>query len=157
MTIYTLSREQYLPIPVAEAWKFFSSAGNLATITPPDMQFTILTKLDDSPIRKGMHIDYIVKPLLGIPLKWRTEISEVNSPHSFTDKQLSGPYALWEHTHTFEAVAGGVRMTDEVKYALPLGILGVIAHSILVKKKLEHIFNYRKTVLEELFGKYKKR
>ena len=155
MKIYTLHREQYLPIPVEKAWNFFSSAKNLEKITPPDMGFVILGELKEGPVYSGMLINYTVSPLFHIPLKWTTEIMGVNAPHVFTDRQLKGPYALWEHTHTFQAVPGGVKMTDEVKYALPLGVLGTIAHSIVVKKKLEDIFNFRQVALKKLFGEYK--
>ncbi len=153
--VHTLHKEQWMPISVQEAWAFFSTANNLAKITPPEMGFVILSKLDGGPIYSGMLIDYIVKPLLGIPLRWTTEITGVSAPNVFTDKQLKGPYALWEHTHTFEQVKGGVKMTDEVKYALPLGVLGELAHSILVKKKLNDIFDFRERTLTKLFGEYK--
>ena len=156
MSVHTLYREQHLPITVEEAWAFFSSARNLAKITPPEMGFVILTALDDGPISSGMKINYTVRPLFNIPLKWTTEITGVNAPVKFTDRQLKGPYSLWEHTHTFTSVPGGVKMTDEVKYALPLGFLGEIAHSIVVKKKLEDIFNFREVTLEKIFGAYKK-
>ena len=120
------------------------------------MGFVILSKLDDGPIYSGMQINYIVRPLLGIPLKWTTEITNVDAPKIFTDKQSKGPYALWEHTHTFEPVKGGVKMNDEVKYALPLGVLGELAHVILVKKKLKDIFDFREQALTKLFGAYKR-
>lgn len=156
MKSYTLRREQYLPIAIEKAWAFFSSAKNLAKITPAEMQFEILTKLTDEPIHSGMEINYIVRPLLNIPLKWTTEITDVTAPFVFKDRQVKGPYALWEHTHVFASVPGGVRMTDEVKYALPLGVLGGIMHGIIVKKKLADIFNFREKALTELFGQYKK-
>jgi len=156
MKIYNLHKEQYLPISVDEAWKFFSSAANLSKITPPEMKFVIRTKLDNAPIYSGMKIEYTVKPLLGIPLHWITEIVNVEAPRIFMDRQLKGPYSLWEHTHTFEWVAGGVLMTDDVKYALPMGVLGEIAHSLIVKKKLSGIFNFREKTLVNLFGVYKR-
>jgi ligand-binding SRPBCC domain-containing protein len=156
MRSYTLSREQYLPITIEKAWAFFSSAKNLAKITPAEMQFEILTKLTDDPIYSGMEINYTVRPLLNVPLKWTTEITDVTPPFVFKDRQTKGPYALWEHTHVFASVPGGVKMTDEVKYALPLGVLGSIMHGIVVKKKLEDIFNFREKALTELFGQYKK-
>ncbi len=154
MKTYQLYKEQYLPISLKEAWDFFSSAGNLSKITPAEMDFKILTKLTGEPIYAGMHIDYIVKPLLGIPMKWTTEISKVDAGKSFTDKQIKGPYALWEHTHTFTAVKGGVFMTDTVLYAVPLGWLGQIARELIVKAKLEDIFKFRETKLVSLFGQY---
>ena len=154
MNTYSIKREQFLPITIDEAWAFFSSAANLSKITPAEMNFTILTKLTGAPISSGMNIEYIVRPLLNIPLHWITEIQSVNAPFYFKDIQIKGPYALWDHTHTFETVPGGVKMNDDVQYALPLGILGTIAHSLVVRKKLENIFNFRKTTLEQLFGKY---
>ena len=93
-----------------------------------------------------------MKPLFGIPLRWTTEITCVNPPFTFTDKQIKGPYSLWEHTHTFETMPGGVKMTDAVKYALPLGLLGELAYRIIVKKKLDEIFDYREQTFKNLFG-----
>lgn len=154
MTVHNIKREQYLPVTIDEAWAFFSSAANLSKITPPEMKFTILTKLTDAPIWSGMNIEYIIKPLFNIPMHWITEIKSVDAPCCFKDIQIKGPYALWEHTHTFKEVPGGVKMNDDVQYALPMGILGTVAHSLVVRKKLENIFNFRKEKLEQIFGKY---
>jgi len=151
MKTYSLSREQFLPISIQEAWAFFSNPMNLSVITPPEMKFVILTKLTDKPIYTGMNIDYTVSPLFNIAMRWTTEITGVNAPHVFTDQQKRGPYRLWEHTHTFKAVPGGVHMTDNVKYALPLGFLGDIAHVMVIKNKLKHIFDFRAIKLKELF------
>lgn len=155
MKVYQLHKVQYLPIEVDEAWQFFSSAANLSKITPEDMGFKILTRLDGSPVHAGMRIDYIVRPVLRIPMRWTTEITRVEAPVRFTDKQLRGPYSLWEHTHTFEPVPGGVKMTDEVRYALPLGWLGVLAHWLFVKKRLDVIFRFREATLVRYFGAFK--
>lgn len=152
--IYELNKVQNLPIPVEEAWEFFSSPKNLAVITPKEMGFNIKSKIPEK-MYSGLLIDYTVKPLLGIPLPWQTEILEVDEFKSFVDNQNKGPYKLWHHTHLFEKIEGGVKMTDIVKYELPLGFLGTIAHGVFVKNKLEHIFNYRFNKVEELFGKYK--
>jgi ligand-binding SRPBCC domain-containing protein len=154
MKIYSLECVQLLPISVDEAWAFFSTPKNLSVITPPEMKFVIHTKLTDEPIYSGMEIDYTVRPMLGIPMRWRTVITGVNAPHVFTDMQERGPYSLWQHTHTFEAVPGGVRMTDVVEYALPLGVLGVIMHSLIIENKLKEIFKFRETKLNQLFGEY---
>jgi len=155
MKTYTLLRTQYLPLSLQQAWDFFSTPRNLEKITPESMSFKILTKLDDSSITEGMRIEYIVKPVLNIPMHWVTLILNVDSPRSFTDKQLKGPYALWEHTHTFEVVPGGIKMTDEVKYALPLGPLGILAHILFVKQKLANIFDFRAETLTRMLGTYK--
>lgn len=151
MSTYYYKSMQWLPVSVEEAWKFFSSARNLATITPDDMKFRITSDLQQGEIYEGMLIEYSVRPLFGIPVFWRTKITEVNAPKVFKDSQLKGPFALWEHTHTFTAQGNGTLMQDTVKYRLPLGLLGTLAHRLVVKKRIDDIFSYRRKVLEKLF------
>lgn len=151
--VHQLKRQQQLNCDIKTAWKFFSSANNLSEITPKDMNFVVRTQLSDDEIYEGMLIDYYVSPLLGIKLKWQTEITEVNFQKSFTDFQKKGPFKLWNHFHEFIMNDKGVLMMDTISYELPFGFLGEIAHSIMVKKKLEHIFDYRFKILEETFNK----
>jgi len=150
---YTFKSEQFLNTSLDTAWEFFSSARNLAQITPPEMAFEIHTDLENVEVYEGMIIDYTVRPLFGIPLKWKTEICRVNKPHFFSDKQLKGPYSLWEHTHSFIEKDNGVLMQDEVKYKLPLGFIGALAHTFIVKKKIRDIFKFREETLNRLFIK----
>lgn len=151
--VHQLQRQQQLNCDIKTAWKFFSSANNLSEITPKDMNFVVRTQLSDDEIYEGMLIDYYVSPLLGIKLKWQTEITEVNFQKSFTDFQKKGPFKLWNHFHEFILNDKGVLMIDTVSYELPFGFLGEIAHSVMVKKKLEQIFDYRFKILEETFNK----
>ncbi|NIK73438.1 ligand-binding SRPBCC domain-containing protein [Thermonema lapsum] len=152
MKVYQLKREQYLPISLEEAWQFFSSPHNLKDITPQDMGFDIVLIEEGKPMYPGMIIGYKVRPLWGIPMRWLTEITHVQAPYYFVDEQRFGPYALWHHQHWFEEVEGGIKMTDLVHYALPLGVLGRLAHAAFVKKRLEEIFDYRFRTLERRFG-----
>lgn len=151
MSTYYYKTEQFLPIDIDTAWNFFSSAKNLALITPPELDFKILTELNGQEIYEGMLINYTVKPLFGIPLRWETEICKVQKPLFFTDRQLKGPYKLWEHTHAYKKVDNGILMQDEVKYQLPFGVFGNLAHLLIVKKKVENIFSFRRQVLESMF------
>ena len=116
------------------------------------MNFTVLSEESNQPIFEGMIIDYIVSPLLGIPLKWKTKIIQVDWGRSFTDFQENGPYRLWNHYHEFIPNEKGVLMKDTVDYALPFGLLGTLAHEILVKQKLENIFKFRYQFLEKHFN-----
>jgi ligand-binding SRPBCC domain-containing protein len=151
VNIYYYKSEQFLPTDISPAWDFFSSAKNLARITPPELDFKILTELDDKNIYQGMLIEYIVRPLFGIALQWQTEIWKIKKPEMFVDKQLKGPYKIWEHTHEFIEKEKGILMKDSVKYQLPFGIIGKMAHSLFVKQKIERIFNYRKEMLQKIF------
>lgn len=152
---FRLYREQQLFCDLDTAWRFFSSPMNLSKITPKDMGFTVLSKNIEPEIYEGMLIDYTVSPILRIPLSWQTRITQVDWNKSFTDFQQKGPYKYWNHFHEFIPNNKGVLMRDTVDYELPLGILGTLAHRVMVKKKLENIFNYRYTVLEKLFNNNK--
>jgi ligand-binding SRPBCC domain-containing protein len=150
---HRLFREQQLNCDMATVWKFFSSANNLSEITPKDMNFIVLTTMENDEIYEGMLIDYYISPLFGIKMKWQTEIIKVDFQKSFIDFQKKGPYKLWHHHHEFIPNENGVLMKDTVDYELPMGFLGEIAHPVFVKKKLKHIFDYRYAVLEEMFNK----
>lgn len=149
--IHIFEAETLLKAPLDTVWDFFSSASNLARITPPEMDFKILGNVQGD-IYEGMLINYRVRPLFGIGVFWQTEISEVKKPHEFTDRQLKGPYSMWEHTHTFNRTDQGVLMKDVVRYSLPLGFLGDIAHAVIVKRKIADIFRFRENILRERFN-----
>lgn len=152
MAVYQIYKKQQIPISLDEAWEFFSSPKNLQEITPDHMGFHIISGADVT-MYPGQIIEYTVKPVLGIPMYWMTEIKNVKEKEFFIDEQRYGPYSLWHHKHFFRAIPGGVEVIDQVHYKLPLGFLGTIAHGIFVKKQLEHIFDYRFKILEEKWGK----
>ena len=157
MKTYQLKFEQYLPIPLAEAWDFFSSPFNLSKITPPEMKFVVTSDYDEkTKMYPGMIITYKITPILGIKMNWMTEITHVKDNDYFVDEQRFGPYALWHHQHHFKEVKGGVLMTDVLNYAIPYGIIGRLANKILVEKQIMKIFNYRTKEINKLFGVYKK-
>ena len=143
---------QRLPITLDDAWSFFSNPVNLKEITPPHMGFVVTSKHHGEKMYPGQIIRYIVKPVLGIPLKWCTEITHVVEKKYFIDEQRFGPYAFWHHQHHFAEVDGGILMTDILNYKLPLGFLGDIVDSVFVHNEVEGIFKYRKKILTERFG-----
>ena len=149
--MYRLKATQQVPITLEKAWNFFSNPKNLATITPDNLGFHIRTELPEK-MYPGMMIVYTVKPVLGIPMTWVTEITQVRDMEFFIDEQRVGPYAIWHHQHFFKEIDGGVEMTDIIDYQLPLAPLGNIGH-FFVKSELKKIFGYRITKMEELFGK----
>lgn len=149
MKTYVLERKQVVRASLEDVFGFFKCPENLARITPESLGFRILTP---SPVKmeKGTPIDYTIR-LLGIPVRWTTLITDYRPPFFFADSQIRGPYARWDHTHTFQAVPEGVLMTDQVLYSIPLGLLGRLANTLFVKKKLEHIFNHRAEMVARLF------
>jgi ligand-binding SRPBCC domain-containing protein len=149
MKTFEINMKQYINKPLDIVFEFFSKPENLEMITPESLSFNILTP---TPIKmgKGSLVDYTIR-LFGIPIHWRTLISDYEPPFRFVDQQIKGPYTFWHHTHTFQQVDGGVEILDKVKYSLPMGWLGTLVHSIWVRKDLEKIFEHRKTVIQDYF------
>ena len=139
---HVLRREQRLPGPPDAVFGFFADASNLEAITPGWLAFRIVTPRPIE-MRVGALIEYRLR-LHGVPVSWLTRIEEWEPGVRFVDAQLSGPYRLWHHTHEFEPDgAGGTIMRDTVRYALPLGPLGDLAHRLVVERDLERIFDFR--------------
>ncbi|MFN8698134.1 MAG: SRPBCC family protein [Flavobacteriales bacterium] len=153
MKVYTLRTETTLPCSLDAAWDFFSTPLNLNRITPPDMSFEILSDLNGVKMYPGMVIHYKVRPLMNIPLRWTTEITHCVEGKFFVDEQRFGPYAFWHHQHHFEAVTGGVTMTDIVNYAIGFGPIGALANAVYVENRLKEIFAFREKAVAEIFGK----
>lgn len=148
MRTHVLERAQRLPGTPAEVFPFFADALNLERITPPWLRFRVLSP---RPVEMGPGalLEYRLR-LHGVPIRWRTRIAIWEPPHRFVDLQLSGPYRLWHHTHTFEREGEGTLMRDLVRYALPLGPLGACAHAAFVRRDVERIFEFRREAVERL-------
>ncbi|MCX7420620.1 MAG: SRPBCC family protein [Planctomycetia bacterium] len=150
MKPYRLFREQMIAKPINEVFQFFADAQNLETLTPPRVNFQILTPLPIE-MHTGAIIQYSLK-LHGIPVQWTTAITGWKPPFEFVDVQLRGPYVMWHHRHNFEAIGEQTLMTDEIHYSLPFGWLGRLAHTLFVSHDLSTIFEFRRNVVERLMG-----
>lgn len=150
MTTYLIQRKQWVSAPLEKVFEFFSDASNLEVLTPPWLKFRIVTPTPIA-MHTGAKIEYRIDWRV-VPIRWQTEIVEWSPPHRFVDLQLRGPYKAWHHTHTFAAVDGGTLMHDIVRYALPLGPLGSLAHKLAVRRDVERVFDYRAERVAALFG-----
>jgi ligand-binding SRPBCC domain-containing protein len=148
---YSFKTVQTIPTDLTTAWNFFSNPANLQAITPADMGFKVISKYHGDIMYTGQIIEYTVKPLLGIPIYWMTEITHVEDKKYFIDEQRFGPYRLWHHQHHFKETAEGVEMTDIVHYKVPFWFLGDIANAVLVKRQLKAIFDYRFEKVNKMF------
>ena len=152
MTIHHLTAEQTVARPLAETFAFFSRPENLARITPPGMRFEMISS--DREMRVGLRLAYTLRPLPLVPSRWVSAITRYDPPVGFVDVQERGPYARWEHTHTFtDATIGesaGTRITDSVVYELPFGPLGDLVNALIVRPRLNAIFAHRRRSVEQL-------
>ena len=174
---HRLQAIQKIPSGITEVWEFFSNPEKLKEITPPHLDFRILSivpgKQDpsadakhgpvepwkpDSAIRvkleTGLLIRYNIRPVLNIRLLWETEIAVVMDGESFTDVQKKGPYRLWHHQHLFREIPGGTEMTDIVDYEIPFGFLGRIVGWLLIHRDIRRIFEFREKKISEIFGNW---
>jgi ligand-binding SRPBCC domain-containing protein len=154
MAVYQLIKTQKLPVTTEELWDFISSPKNLSEITPGHFGFVVTRNSGEGKMYPGMIITYKVRPVLGIQLNWMTEITHVKELEYFVDEQRIGPFSMWHHQHKLEPIEGGVLMTDIVSYRPPLGFIGALANSILIKRQLEQVFAYRSSALEKRYGKF---
>jgi ligand-binding SRPBCC domain-containing protein len=149
MATFIFRAEQFVPQPLVQTFEFFSKAENLEQLTPPWLNFRILS-VDPTPVQKGTLIRYSLRWRV-FRIHWTSEIVEWEPPVRFVDVQLRGPYKLWHHQHSFSAERNGTLITDEVHYSLPFGVLGSIAHTLKVKSDVEKIFAYRRDAVRRLF------
>jgi ligand-binding SRPBCC domain-containing protein len=143
---YLLKSECVIPRSIEEVFAFFSDAGNLERLTPPWLNFNILTPLPIE-MRAGRLIDYKLR-IRGVPVRWQSEITVWEPPYSFADESRRGPYKYWRHQHWFESCPGGTRVVDDVHYGVPGGAL---IHWLVVKRDVQKIFEYRQQTLQQIF------
>lgn len=151
MSLHRMADVQRLPITLEEAWDFFSDPRNLAVITPPYMGFVIQNELP-ARMHPGLIIQYQVRPLFSVPVTWVTEITHMVPHRLFVDEQRFGPYRFWHHQHHFHPVDGGVEMRDIVHYDVGFGPLGDLVNRLVVRRRVQEIFDFRRRVLEQRFG-----
>jgi ligand-binding SRPBCC domain-containing protein len=150
MKLYRLELRQLLPISLETAWAFFSDPHNLQQLTPVWLDFRITDTIPGK-MYPGMIISYRLRPFFQLPTTWITEITHVNEPYFFVDEMRVGPYRFWYHQHRFIETTTGIEMLDTVHYAIKYGWLGQILHNMVIRSKLNDIFDYRQTALETIF------
>jgi ligand-binding SRPBCC domain-containing protein len=152
MAFYQKQVSQVVNASIDEVWDFITSPQNLKEITPEYMGFDITSQDTPEKVYPGLIITYKVKPIAGIKTTWVTEITQVKDKTYFVDEQRVGPYKIWHHQHIISPMENGsVLMKDIVSYSPPFGVLGRIANGILIKKKLNEIFDYRRIAIEKRF------
>jgi ligand-binding SRPBCC domain-containing protein len=152
MGFYQFKRTQEIKCPIEEIWSFISNPINLKEITPDYMGFDIVSEKVPSKMYEGMIINYKVSPILGINTTWVTEITHLKENSYFVDEQRVGPYKIWHHQHILKSTTNGVLMTDIVSYQPPFGVIGNLANKIIIKQKLNEIFNYRTKAINKIFN-----
>lgn len=150
MSLHVIERSQTILSDIATVFSFFEEPDNLSLITPPWLNFRVCNS-SDTRIKQGTRIEYTIR-WFGLPMKWVSLIDRYEPGVCFADRMIEGPYRSWHHTHSFSSVNQYVAMNDRVEYEMPLGALGDLAHTLLVRRQLQSIFDYRARKIGELFA-----
>lgn len=148
----SLDRSTVVNASLEEVWDFFSNPANLNRITPPNMSFEIQTDLTGVRMYAGMIIQYKVRPVANIPMRWTTEITQAEDHRFFVDEQRFGPYRFWHHQHHFESLdEHRTTMRDILHYKVGYGPVGALMNRLYIQNRLEEIFDYRAQAIAEIF------
>ena len=155
MKQYSIKFKQFIDLPIRDVFDFFSKPENLTLITPPRLQFKILTPTPVA-MHQGQSIDYILTIMYLFKIRWTSIIEAYDKPNIFIDRQIKGPYSFWHHTHLFESHNHGTLIQDHVIYSVPFGLIGQFLNTIYIKHDLNNIFKYRHRILDKIFNQIKK-
>ncbi len=134
-------KESRISAPPERVFAFHESPGALQRLTPP--WENVRVESGGTSIKVGSRVVLLTK-LGPIPLRWVAEHTEYAPPHRFADRQVSGPFAKWQHRHEFlDDGRGGTILRDSVDYEPPLGWLGRLLGGPLIRSKLRKMFDYR--------------
>lgn len=129
-----------LPVSVDAAFRWHTRPGALDRLIPP-WENVQIEKRSDS-IDPGSQVVLRMR-VGGFPLRWVAEHTELHPNDYFQDRQVSGPFARWEHTHRFSEEEGQCVLEDEVDYCIPGGALGRYFGQSTVQEMLLQMFRYR--------------
>ena len=134
-------RESVVAAPSAAVFDWHARPGALERLTPPWRAVRVVER-SGRPLEPGARVTLRV-PLGPFGMRWVAEHGPWVPGRSFSDRQVAGPFAAWEHRHRFEpARAGETTLVDEVRYALPGGWLAIPARAF-AHREIERLFAYR--------------
>jgi len=139
-----------LPTTCEWAFEYLSAPGNLTAVTQPELQLEV----EEAPQRleQGSRIHFSVG-VMGVRVKSIHEIVSFESPQSFVEEQIEGPFASWRHEHIFRAdQEGRISVIDLIDYERPSGMVGMIMTEDRIRQQLDEGFAYRQDVLNNLLS-----
>lgn len=116
-------------------------------LVPPWENAKVIQKADISNIGSRAIIEQKILGL--VPSRWIAEHTAYDPPRMFEDVQVSGPFSSWRHRHIVEPHKDGALLIDDIDYEPPLGLLGSLADPLIVRPKIEKMFEFRHRVTKE--------
>jgi ligand-binding SRPBCC domain-containing protein len=80
-----------------------------------------------------------------------SQITEYDPPNYFQDTMLNGAFQSMQHDHTFRAGPDGItEMIDVFRFAAPLGILGRLAETLVLRRYMQALLHERNIVIQQI-------
>jgi uncharacterized protein len=137
-------RRSRLEASAAAVYAWHAAPGALERLTPPGEHAKVIEQTGR--IERGARV---VLQIGRWPFRqrWVAEHGDFEVGRYFSDVQVSGPFAYWKHTHTFEPDGpSACILEDRVEYALPFGFFGRWFGGWYVRRRLAKLFEYRHSV-----------
>ena len=130
-----------MPAPAAELFAWHTRAGAFERLTPSWLSLRVVER--EGGLYDG---DRVVLELRRGPFRFRwVAVHEgYREGVQFVDRQVSGPFARFIHTHRVRPDGPQAAwLEDHVDYALPAGALGQAAAGRMVARDLDRFFRFR--------------
>ncbi|MBI3784218.1 MAG: TIGR01777 family protein [Deltaproteobacteria bacterium] len=130
-----------LNVSAEKAFQWHERPGALDRLTPPWSRARLAER--SGGIKDGGRVVLVI-PVGPFPLRWEALHFDYIENRQFRDRQTSGPFALWDHTHSFEPLGEAqCDLEDRVEYAPPLGGIGRTIGGLFLRPMLQSMFAYR--------------
>lgn len=132
-----------MPVSAASLYAWHEREEAFAQLRPPWQKMRVLSN-----IRKGGGLDVGTEVTVDLKVgpiwtRWVARHTACIPGQMFADEQVSGPFALFRHTHRMIALSdNSSRLEDDIVYRLPLEPLSLVALSF-IRADLERGFRYR--------------
>ncbi len=107
----------------------------------------VIAGVDHGLIGPGENVTFRAKHF-GLWLEHATTISGYHRPHYFQDRMVRGMFRSFEHDHYFEEQPYGTRMVDDLRFSAPLGALGLLVESLVLKSYFRQFLQRRNQVIK---------
>lgn len=88
---------------------------------------------------------------LGVRQRLTSRISAYDRPAYFQDVMVRGAFAWMEHDHWFDATPdGGTVLRDDFRFAAPLGVLGRMAETLVLRRYMTRFLQRRNAVIRRV-------
>lgn len=130
--------------PVDRVSEFHFDPRALPRLTPPPV-FVQVHRADPLGEQSISEFTLWFGPL---PIRWRALHSQVSRASGFMDRQETGPFVFWQHTHAWRPLdSQQSEMTERIEYRYQPGPAGWLSRLLFFPLSLRFMLAYRRRVI----------